>query len=132
MNELSSGPKPLMEAPSANALGVDIVLRLLDSEINNLRTEREKGGWTTWALAVALAAVLALASDTWEKGKVTLQVAALLFALFSVLADFVTPPVIDPKAAPPEGYGRFRVGTYLGWKPAALMIYAIRWGLVAA
>lgn len=122
-------------APPAQSIegigGTDGLFKLLDAEIDHLRRERTRGGWTSWALVIALGTALSLAGAIWEEGGISVPLTALLFALLSVLGDNLVRSFLDPELAPKEGVGRIRVGSYLGWRPAALVLYGARAALVA-
>jgi hypothetical protein len=60
-------------------------LDLLELEIADARSAGEAGGWTQWALAAALATVLAVLASTWESGKVDVPAASVVFVIVALI-----------------------------------------------
>ena len=63
------------------------VLKLLDSEIENVRDTETRHGWTSWGLIGAIIASLWLLSEEFKFGNLRLEVIATAVLIFSAFID---------------------------------------------
>lgn len=65
------------------------VLAVIDFEINQIISEQQRNGWTTWALLGVIVSSLWLLLDQLEKGYVDIFNSVLLFLIFSIIEDII-------------------------------------------
>jgi hypothetical protein len=65
------------------------LIQLLEFEINQIRAEETRPGWTVWALLGGLASAFWLLTLEIEKSSISLINIALLFLLFSLIYDCI-------------------------------------------
>jgi hypothetical protein len=63
------------------------LVRLLEFEINHIRTEEARPGWSTWALIAGLATMLWLLSHELQESKPDIDHTLLVFLLVSITYD---------------------------------------------
>jgi hypothetical protein len=74
---------------ASDATKIERTLRLLDSEIELVRSAQTQHGWTSWGLVAGIVGSLWLLSDELKSGSVHLETTALAILLFSTLVDSV-------------------------------------------
>ncbi len=74
---------------TSDAIKIERTLRLLDSEIEHIRSAETQHGWTSWGLVGGIVGLLWLLSDELKSGNVNLEITVLAVLLFSTLIDSV-------------------------------------------
>ena len=111
----------LSEAAPPIQLDADSLLRLLDSEILHARAEREKDGWSNWAVMLGIATVGSLILKSWQDPNLDVREAIAWAALFALVGEIVASVVVPPRNAGKYGRHRFRIGSLLGLRARALL-----------
>lgn len=128
-NEMAKASSPnrneQLDTPQPADKAIDRVLTLLDAEIEDVRSEYERPGWTKWALLGAIGSALWLIAEIVEQGGFQATNVAILFLVFSLLSDALLflLGLLEPSQARSTGEGRFRLANrWLGMNRAALLL----------
>jgi hypothetical protein len=122
------------ELPSHSRLNTteDRVLAELDFEINQITSEHQRPGWTTWAIYGSLVTLLWLLADQFDKEDLDLIRVAQFFLILSLLLEIVRQlhrflPVVKiaelkPKRDPSPRF----ISIVKGFSISGLLLHALR------